>query len=103
TPFLHSHKDVDGRVKPGHDELMDIHSIDSYVAATVVDCSASTQRAVRSGDTCTFGGNCSVQRGCATVQRGANEQLAGALSSDGGVPGIVSSRWPRLAPWTVEA
>jgi hypothetical protein len=59
--------------------------------------------AILSGPTCTLGGNCSTQRGCAKPQRGANEQLLGALSSEGGVPGIVSSRWPRLAPWTVEA
>jgi hypothetical protein len=53
--------------------------------------------------TATFGGNCSTQRASAKPQRGANEQLVGALSSDGGVPGMVSSRWPRLAPCTVDA
>jgi hypothetical protein len=58
---------------------------------------------VRSGDTWTLGGNPSLQRGWARLQRGANEQLEGALSSEGGVPGIVSSRWPRFAPCTVEA
>src|SRR5258705_10711347 len=60
-------------------------------------------RAILSGATCTFGGSCSTQRGCAKPQRGANEQLAGALSSEGGVPGMDSSRAPRLAPCTVEA
>jgi hypothetical protein len=67
-------------------------------AATVAAGSAKMHRAVRSGAICTLGGSCSTQRGCAKPQRGANEQLLGALSSDGGVPGIVSSRWPRLAP-----
>jgi hypothetical protein len=74
----------------------------AQITATLVG-SASTQRAVRSGDTCTLGGKRSLQRGSATEQRGAKEQLTGALSSEGGVPGMVSSRWPRLAPWTVEA
>ena len=45
-----------------------------------------------------LGGSCSIQRASAKAQRGANEQWLGALSSDGGVPGIVPSRWPRLAP-----
>jgi hypothetical protein len=35
-------------------------------------------RAIRSGAICTLGGKCSVQRGCAKLQRGANEQLTGA-------------------------
>lgn len=65
--------------------------------------SARMHLAILSGGTCTLGGKLSIQRGCANVQRGANEQLLGALSSEGGVPGMVSSRWPRLAPWTVEA
>ena len=39
-----------------------------------------------------------MQRGCAKLQRGAKEQLVGARSSEGGVPGIVSSRAPRFAP-----
>jgi hypothetical protein len=61
------------------------------------------QRAIRPGAIWTSGGNASEQRGWASAQRGAKEQLCGALSSEGGVPGIVSSRWPRLAPWIVEA
>src|SRR2546426_1127951 len=71
-----------------------------YVATT---CSASTHLAARPGPTSTFAGNCSTQRGWATAQRGAKEQLWGFSASDGGVPGIVSSRAPRLAPWMVEA
>src|SRR5882724_350566 len=74
-----------------------------YFAATAALRSAKMHRAIRSGPTWTLGGSCAVQRASAKPQRGANEQLAGALSSEGGVPGIVSSRWPRLAPWTVEA
>jgi hypothetical protein len=34
-------------------------------AAVISAGSASTQRAVRSGDTCTLGGKRSLQRGCA--------------------------------------
>src|SRR5258708_4785914 len=65
--------------------------------------SARMHLAIRSGPTCTLGGRRSTQRASAKEQRGANEQLPGALSSEGGVPGIVSNRWPRLAPWTVAA
>ena len=77
---------------PGMTNWLDLFVTSQVAAATATLCSASTHRAVRSGDTCTLGGNCSVQRGCAELQRGANEQLVGALSSEGGVPGMVSSR-----------
>src|SRR5271170_6290617 len=74
-----------------------------YVAATATAGSARMHLATRSGPTSTLGGIASTQRACATPQRGAKEQLCGALSSEGGVPGMVPSRSPRLAPWTVEA
>src|SRR6476620_9973112 len=69
---------------------------------TAAACSASTHRAARPGPTSTFAGNCSRQRGWAAEQRGAKEQLWGFSPSEGGVPGMVSRRCPRLAPWMVE-
>ena len=81
---------------------IDLGTGPDFVAATSAR-SARMHLASRSGPIGTFGGSCSMQRASAKPQRGAKEQLAGALSSEGGVPGMVSSRWPRLAPWTVEA
>jgi hypothetical protein len=65
--------------------------------------SARMHRAILPVPIRTLGGSSSTQRACAKLQRGAKEQLVGALSSEGGVPGIVSSLWPRLAPCTVDA
>jgi hypothetical protein len=69
-----------------------------YFAARTSARSARMHLAILSGPIGTLGGNCSKQRASANPQRGAKEQLLGAVSSEGGVPGIVSSRWPRLAP-----
>ena len=51
---------------------------EDYVTMAAGAGSARMQRAIRSDAICTLGGNCSTQRGCAKLQRGANEQLAGA-------------------------
>src|SRR5260370_40152849 len=74
-----------------------------YAAPTVSVRSARIHLAIRSGPTFTLGGRCSTQRASTNEQRVANEQLPGALSSEAGVPGIVSSRCPRLARRTVAA
>ena len=51
---------------------------EDYVTMAAGAGSARMQRAIRSDAICTLGGNCSTQRGCAKLQRGANEQFTGA-------------------------
>ena len=51
---------------------------EDYVTMAAGAGSARMQRAIRSDEICTLGGNCSTQRGCAKLQRGANEQFTGA-------------------------
>src|SRR5262249_42311289 len=99
----HSGSDVTGRpVRRRPDGLSHSFLADRYVAATVGGAVARMRGASRPGPRFTFGGGASLQRGCARLQRGAKEQARGARSSEGGVPGMVCSRSPRLAPWMVE-
>jgi hypothetical protein len=59
------------------------------------------QRAARPGTGERGAGTAAVQAGSASGQRGAKGQPVGGRSSEGGAPGMVARRLPRIPGWTV--